>query len=217
LNKTGLSKENSANKIFCLVGPSGSGKSSICKKLVEKNQNLFLSISTTTREPRKGEVEAINYFFVSRQEFEDRIEKDYFLEFAEYRSNLYGTEKKNVELANKAKKTLVLDIEYQGVLKLRKEHNVTAIFISAPSKEILTQRLRGRKDTSEEEIQSRLLTAQSEVKQLLDNAVADYLVVNNDFATALKEVENIINSQNDFEDKRIQFYSENELDKIRLT
>ncbi len=215
-----LVSKDSTGKIFCLVGPSGSGKSSICKELIKTNKDLFLSISTTTRQPRKGEVEGVNYFFVSKKEFEDRIESDSFLEFAQYRDNLYGTEKKNIELASKANKTLVLDIEYQGVLKLRKEHDVVAIFVSAPSKEILTQRLRARQDTSEEEIQSRLLTAQSEVRQLLDNKVADYLVVNNNFSTALKEVEGIIGGS--FEDKKIenyyiQSYSKDELDKIRLT
>ena len=215
-----MSKQSS-DLIFCLVGPSGSGKSSVCKELIKKNSNLFLSISTTTRKPRVGEVEGVDYFFVDKEEFQRRLEKGNFIEFAQYGENLYGTEIGNIKLATEKSKTLILDIEYQGVLKLKKyylknEHQVIAIFISAPSKELLVKRLRAREDTSEEEIQDRLRIATNEVRQLLDNNVADFLVINQDLLNTVNEVENIINSRENFELRKISAYSKAELDKVRL-
>ncbi len=204
------------SKIFCIVGPSGSGKSSVCKQLIKENNNLFLSVSTTTRAPRKREVEGENYFFVDKEEFKTRIEKGNFLEYAEYNGNFYGTEKKNIELAKNNNKILILDIEYQGVLKLKEEHQVATIFISAPSIEELMKRLVGRKDTSEKDIQSRLEIGRNEVSQLLDNKIADYLVINNNLLDTVSEVENIISAGQNFEEKKIEHYTSEFLDQIRF-
>lgn len=199
------------NKLFCIVGPSGSGKSSICKELIKTDANLNLSISTTTRAPRGNEIDGQHYYFVSRDEFESRISKGQFIEYAEFGSNLYGTEKRNFE---NQKTNLLLDIEVQGVLQLQKLYSsrVAVILVIPPSREVLIQRLKDRKDTSEADIQKRLKIASNEMDLLLKPGVADYLVINEDFSRALDAVRAIIKA----ESNKISNISSENLNKYRF-
>lgn len=199
------------NKLFCIVGPSGSGKSSISKELVGSLNTLALSISTTTRAPRGDEVEGKHYYFVSKEEFQRRIDQGSFIEYAQFGINLYGTEKRNFE---NLKTNLILDIEVQGVLQLQKLYSskVIVILVVPPSRDALIKRLRDRKDTSEEEIERRLKIASREMEQLLKPDVANYLVINDEFSKALESVKSIISA----ESNKISNYNPENLNKFRF-
>ncbi len=199
------------NKLFCIVGPSGSGKSSISKELVGSLNTLALSISTTTRAPRGDEVEGKHYYFVSKEEFQRRIDQGSFIEYAQFGINFYGTEKRNFE---NLKTNLILDIEVQGVLQLQKLYSskVIVILVVPPSRDALIKRLRDRKDTSEEEIERRLKIASREMEQLLKPEVVNYLVINDEFSRALESVKSIISA----ESNKISNYNPENLNKFRF-
>lgn len=203
----------SSSRLFCLVGPSGSGKSTLCKELLKHFSNLKLSISTTTRAPRGEEKDGAHYFFVSKEEFEKRISTGFFIEYAQFGSNLYGTEKRNIQNAFSQGFDLLLDIEVQGVLQLRKLYKeLTVVFVAPPSKEILTERLRGRKDTSEEEINKRLKIASEEMHILIEPGVCDYIVVNNELPETLNSIKAIISNKTE----EIEPISQDLINKIRF-
>lgn len=189
---THLSKPN---LVIVISGPSGSGKSTVVNALCEADQTLRLSVSATTRKPRPGEVDGVNYHFLSKAEFEKHIQQDSFLEWAEYRDNFYGTLKSEIAAARETGKDAVLEIEVKGALQIKQQALAPArsllIFIIPPSFETLEKRLRGRKTESETELKQRLDIAKSEVVEIQHY---DYWVSNPENAVqhAVHQIQTII-------------------------
>ncbi len=179
----------SKGKLFVISGASGVGKSTVLKKVMEARQDLQFSVSATTRPPRPGETEGISYYFVSKQSFQAMIQAGDFLEYDDHADNFYGTPRQQLEekLENA---NVILDIEPNGAFAVRKSRpDATLIFIMPPSAEVLEQRLRGRGDTSQEQIQLRLDRAKWEIEQRFQY---DYVVVNDQVDACAQEILNII-------------------------
>ena len=169
MNKKGL--------LFVISGPAGTGKGTVIKHLLETGE-FFYSVSATTRAPRPGEVNGVNYHFITQEEFEQKISAGEMLEYAEYVGNYYGTPKSAVEEALDAGKNVILEIETKGALQIReKMPEAVLILILAPDITTLEARLVGRGTESSEIIAKRMTEARREV-QLLDKY--DYVVINDD-------------------------------------
>lgn len=184
--------ETKKGKLFVISGSSGVGKGTLLKKLLEKNPQLEVSISATTRSPRPGEADGVNYFFVTKEEFLKEVENGDFLEWAEFNGNYYGTRQAWVERNLDKGKNLILEIETKGALQIKKKlPDSVLIFILPPSIEELEHRLRGRNTEDEETIQGRL----HEVKREIECSKSyDYTIVNDDLDRALDELERVIKS-----------------------
>ena len=169
---------NQKAKLIIFTGPSGVGKGTILTDFFKKvDKNIVYSISSTTRHPRDGEINGMHYFFITKNEFENLIKEDAFLEYANYSGNYYGTSKKFVEEKLSENKSVLLEIELQGALQvMKKRPDAVTIFIKPPTFEELEQRLRGRHSESEEAIQKRLTAAHEEIK----NADKFHYVIEND-------------------------------------
>lgn len=170
------------NLVVVISGPSGSGKSTVVNALCKADETLRLAVSATTRTPRPREVDGVDYHFLSKSEFEELIQQEGFLEWAEYGGNFYGTLMSEIGLAQQARKASVLEIEVQGALQARQRlGNETVrsllIFIVPASFADLEKRLRGRKTESESELMQRLDIATSEIAQIQHY---DYCVINRD-------------------------------------
>lgn len=160
--------------------------------LMKEQKQVWLSVSSTSRKPREGEVDGVSYYFLSRQDFQDMISKDGFLEWAEYSGNFYGTPRKHVEDHLKKGDVVLLEIEVQGAREVMKKcEGCHSVFIEPPSLEELERRLRGRGTETEEAIHLRLEAAKSELE-----ASRDYekIIVNDDLALAFSELKEYINS-----------------------
>lgn len=182
-------------KIFVITGPSGVGKGTLIKELLQRVPNLELSISATTRQPREGEVDGREYHFLTPEEFERRIEERDFLEFATYSDNRYGTLRSEVERCLQTGKSVVLEIEVQGAQQVRAaEPDSAQIFIAPPDPAVLRDRLTGRGTDSREAIDARLKVAAQELAAQGD---FDHRVVNDDLARAADELERIVRSELD--------------------
>ena len=155
-------------KLFIFTGPSGVGKGTILADFFKKSDHkIVYSISNTTRKPRDGEINGMHYFFVSKEEFEQLIKEDSFLEYANYSGNYYGTNKKFVERIIKEGKSVLLEIELQGALQvMKKRPDAISIFIKPPTFEELEKRLRGRHTESEEAIKKRLEASKEELQNI---------------------------------------------------
>ncbi|MBC7010760.1 guanylate kinase [Pseudoalteromonas sp. BZK2] len=176
--------------LFILSAPSGAGKSSLISALLEKHNDMKVSVSHTTRSPRPGEENGVHYHFVSVDEFKALIEKNDFFEWAQVFDNYYGTSKQAIESQLEAGIDVFLDIDWQGAQQIRKlVDDVETIFILPPSKEELESRLNNRGQDSAEVIAGRMAKAQSETSHYNEY---DYVVVNDDFDTALTEIETIV-------------------------
>lgn len=176
--------------LFILSAPSGAGKSSLISALLAKYSDMKVSVSHTTRSPRPGENNGEHYHFVSVDEFKDLIKKDDFFEWAQVFDNYYGTSKQAIEQQLAAGIDVFLDIDWQGARQVRDlVADVETIFILPPSKAELESRLNNRGQDSQEVIAGRMAQAQSETSHFNEY---DYVVVNDDFATALKEIETIV-------------------------
>ena len=186
------------NLVIVISGPSGSGKSTVIKTLCEADETLHLSVSATTRKPRPGEVDGVDYYFLSRSEFEKYIQQDRLLEWAEYSGNLYGTLKSEIVAAREAGKDAILEIEVKGSLEIRDKDLSPAksilIFIISPSFTLLEERLRGRETESETELKQRLAIAKSEVREIRHY---DYWVSNPEGAVqdAVQQIQAIITAE----------------------
>ncbi len=164
--------------VFIISAPSGSGKSTLVGRLLKKVPGLVFSVSFTTRKPRGLEKNGENYCFISREEFEERIARDEFLEHACVFGNYYGTHVSVLEKARAEGRDLVLDIDVQGARQLKsKIPDAVSVFILAPSREILEQRLRARSEDAEETIARRLREAAEEIRNY---GTYDYVIVNRD-------------------------------------
>jgi len=179
----------SKGKLFVISGASGVGKSTVLAKVMETRKNLKFSVSATTRPPRKGEVEAVNYYFVSKQQFEEMIRQDAFLEYDAHMENYYGTPKAQLE-EKLLTGDVILDIDPNGAFNVRKSWpEAVLIFIAPPSVEDLERRLRSRGDTDEEQIRVRLDRAQWEMEQ---GQKYDYIVINDRVDACADEICSII-------------------------
>lgn len=177
------------NVLVVLSGPSGVGKGTIAKLLIERNSNLSLSISCTTRAPRQGEVDGREYFFITKEQFENKIEKDGFLEYSKHFENYYGTPKDFV-MKNLQEKDVLLEIDVNGGLSVEKSYpDAVLIMLLPPSKEEIKKRLIGRSTESIEKINLRMERIEYELAKSSDY---DYAVVNDDLMQAVNEIEQII-------------------------
>ena len=175
--------------LIVISGFSGVGKGTVVKRLVS-DYGYDLSISATTREPRAGEENGREYFFMSRSEFENLIDYNGFVEWTEYVENYYGTPRKNVEASLSKGHNIILEIEVMGALKIKEQYpDALLIFVSAPSIESLRERLLGRGTETAESIRKRLKKATEEA---CDMDKYDYVVVNDDLEECVKTVNSII-------------------------
>ncbi len=180
-------------KLFVVSGSSGVGKGTVLKKFLDKNPDFMLSISCTTRAPREGEVDGVNYFFMTKDDFKNCINNDKFLEWAEFAGNFYGTKKKFINQCLKEGKNIILEIDTQGALKVKKQmSDAVLIFICPPSLEALENRLRGRHTEDEETIQKRLKEVKEELKRAEN---FDYKIINDNLENAVCELEKIISGE----------------------
>ncbi|KTD92616.1 MULTISPECIES: guanylate kinase [unclassified Pseudoalteromonas] len=179
--------------LFILSAPSGAGKSSLINALLKKHTDMKVSVSHTTRSPRPGEENSVHYHFVTTDEFKALIEKNDFFEWAQVFDNYYGTSKQAIESQLNAGIDVFLDIDWQGAQQVRKiMPSVQTIFILPPSKAELEQRLNNRGQDSAEIIASRMAKAQSETSHFNEY---DFVIVNDDFDTALNDIETIVMAQ----------------------
>ena len=202
---------NKRGLLIVLSGPSGVGKGTIRKAMFEKeNHNFSYSISMTTRKPREGEVDGVDYYFVSKEEFLKRIEEGKFLEHAEFVGNYYGTPLDKVNEQLDLGKEVVLEIDVAGAMQVKKlVPDSVLIFILPPSKEALYERLKGRGTETEEVIRQRIETAN---KELLIAENYDYAVINNTVDKAVDEIIEIINAEH----SRVSRFLNSYLKSIKL-
>lgn len=186
---------NNTKKGMLIVfsGPSGSGKGTIIKSLLEQRKNAVLSISMTTRDPRVGEQEGVHYFFRTRDEFEQTIANNGFLEYAEYNGNYYGTPMAPISRWLNEGNDVILEIEVQGAEKVMANcDEYVSIFLAVPSMEELERRLRGRGTETDDVIERRLSVA----KQELTRASAyQYVVLNDDVEKAVERINTILDAE----------------------
>ncbi|MDR0467388.1 MAG: guanylate kinase [Campylobacteraceae bacterium] len=176
--------------LLVISGPSGAGKSSLIKELLSSVPDSIFSISTTTRGVRAGEKEGVNYYYVSKEEFEEGIKQEIFLEWAKVHENYYGTSLRPIVEFLKEGKVVILDIDVQGhKIAMEKFHKfITSVFVTTSSHTILKQRLIDRKTDSKEIIEKRLNSAVLEMAHMNDY---DYIIINDDFKEATKEIVSI--------------------------
>lgn len=180
-------------RLVVISGPSGCGKDTIMNEIFKMDPNIIPSVSATTRPPRKGEINGINYYFLSTEEFEERIRKNEFLEYVRYGENYYGTLKPQLDEKLKTGKTVVLIIDVRGAVNVRKIYpTAKTIFIMPPTESELEKRLRCRDSDNEDSILRRLEVAKDEIKCVNEY---DYAVVNDELEKAVENVYNIIISE----------------------
>ncbi|MGZ9587002.1 guanylate kinase [Paenibacillus marinisediminis] len=176
--------------LIVLSGPSGVGKGTVCKALMKKTSNLIYSVSATTRQPRLGEIDGVNYFFKTREQFMQMIEDDQMLEYAEYVGNYYGTPRGFVEETLAKGQDIILEIEVQGALKVKEKFpEGVFIFLLPPSLDELKDRIQGRGTENDTVIDHRMNAAVEEIAMMEHY---DYAVVNDEIDHACRSIESII-------------------------
>lgn len=177
-------------KLYVLSGPSGVGKGTLREHALNDKPNLKYSVSCTTRKPREGEVDGVQYRFISHDTFRDYISRGLFLEYAHVHEDYYGTLKQDVMTQLEAGNNVLLEIDVQGALQVKaKMPEAVLIFVAPPSAETLERRLRGRHTESEEALKVRLANA---MKELAMKDEYDYVIVNDDLDSACEELRKII-------------------------
>lgn len=180
-------------KTFIVSGPSGVGKSTVLKALLEQRDHVVFSVSATTRAPRPGEEDGVHYHFLAVETFREWITREEFLEYAEYVGNFYGTPKRDVDAAMDRGDDVILDIEIQGALQVKgKRPETVSIFIAPPSWAELERRLTERGTDSPEKIQKRLLRAKVECQTA---HTYDYFVINDSVERAVRELDAIMTAE----------------------
>ena len=186
-------KTNNKGLLIVVSGPSGAGKDTICQKLIKENSNIWMSVSMTTRKPRPLEKDGVDYFFVSSEEFENKINDNTFLEYASYNDNYYGTPKDKVKEKLNEGKDVILVIDINGAINIKKIiPSALFIFIMPPDMETLKNRLIGRKTESKDKVVQRFITAYNEVNNYKKY---NYVVVNDKVEDAVNKVKSIIQSE----------------------
>ena len=181
---------NHKGLLIVISGFSGAGKGTLMKKLIEDYDQYALSISMTTRAPREGEVHGREYFFATREQFEDKIKEGGFIEHAQYCGNYYGTPKDYVQEQLDAGKDVILEIEIQGAMKVKEQFpDAVLLFVMPPSIAVLHQRLVGRGTETEEVIVERLVRAEEEAVGIEGY---DYIIINDDLDTCVKELHELL-------------------------
>ena len=184
-------RRDGENIMVILSSPSGVGKTTLTKKIQQKHQSFKISVSHTTRQPRSNEVDGVDYFFVSKDEFKDLIKKDKFYEYAKIFENFYGTLKETVDKTI-IKNDILFDIDWQGTKQLSKFSNLNLIKIYLiTDKKELKQRLIKRNQNSEEEIEKRFKAYDDDITHWSDY---DYVIINKNLEVCFKQIEEIINS-----------------------
>lgn len=179
--------------LLVVSGPSGTGKGTVCKALMEKRPDIHLSVSATTRQPRPGEVDGQSYYFLSEQEFRSMIEKKDFIEWACFCQNYYGTPKSKVEEQLAAGRDVILEIEVQGAMQVKSKFpEAVFVFVMAPSVEELERRLSGRGTESAEVVRERLKTALWEYSNM---EKYNYILLNDDVDQAVERLISIIDAE----------------------
>ncbi len=179
--------------LFVLTGPSGVGKGTLLKGVLAEMDNLFLSTSATTRQPREGEEHGVHYFFLSEEEFIRKIEAGEFLEHAVFNDNHYGTPQAPIDEQLEQGKNVILEIEVQGAMQVKQiRPDASMLFVVPPDFETLASRLRGRGTEDEKTVQNRLDIAKWELQQ---TDQFDYLVLNDEIGRATEELKNILTAE----------------------
>ncbi len=201
LNRKGL--------LLVVSGPSGAGKGTICKALLNKNDQIKLSVSATTRKPRNGEVHGVNYFFIEKEEFTNMISNGEFLEYAQIYDNFYGTPKAAIIECLENGQDVILEIEMQGARQIKEVYpEGVFIFVLPPSLEELKSRIVGRGTETQEEIEKRFSCAFEEINQIVNY---DYFIVNEDIEKSVNDVEAIISA----EKNKVTRYKNHIIDKFK--
>ena len=180
--------------LYVISAPSGTGKTSLVKAILDKDPSIRLSVSTTTREPRANEVNGKDYFFVKKEDFDKQINNNEFLEWAYVYGNFYGTSATLVRNSINRGEKVLLEIDWQGAFQIKQRYNkgtLTLIFVAPPSLEVLKERLQKRGQDKVSVIAERLAAAKEEMAKS-DNF--DYVIINDKFDTAVSELYRIINS-----------------------
>ncbi|WCK02961.1 guanylate kinase [Agrobacterium tumefaciens] len=187
--------------MLVISSPSGAGKSTIARNLLEKDKNISLSVSVTTRPRRQSEIEGIHYHFISKRDFERMRDGDELLEWAEVHGNFYGTPREPVEAAMAAGRDMLFDIDWQGAEQLqdKMKADVVSIFILPPTMTELQSRLHRRAEDTEEVIKTRLLNSRSEIEHWRDY---DYVILNDDLQAAFEGIEAIVKAERVRRDRR---------------
>lgn len=187
-----MENNSRVGNLFVVSGPSGAGKGTLLSQVIERIPDAWVSVSATTRSPRPGEIEGVHYFFLDTDHFKSLVEQDGFLEWAQVHDNFYGTLKKSVVDHMNAGDQVILEIDVQGALQVRKAlPEAHLVFIDTPSLEELERRLRQRGTETEDVISSRMKTAEVELAQKMEY---DVQVVNDDLERAVDELVEVINS-----------------------
>lgn len=186
-------KEYERGNLIVISGPSGTGKSSIIKEVMNRNKNIWYSISLTSREKRDGEEEGINYFYTTKDSFINKIEDDYFLEYTLYNENYYGTPKKHIAEKLASGDDVILEIEINGALKVKELiPDAIFIFILPPNLEDLIKRLEKRGTESKQKILERFKTAYKEINEITKY---NYVVINDNLNEAIDKVDAIFKAE----------------------
>lgn len=187
--------------MLVISSPSGAGKSTIARNLLEKDKNINLSVSVTTRPRRQSEIEGIHYHFISKRDFERMRDNDELLEWAEVHGNFYGTPREPVEEAMAAGRDMLFDIDWQGAEQLqdKMKADVVSIFILPPTMTELQSRLHRRAEDTEEVIKTRLLNSRAEIEHWRDY---DYVILNDDLQAAFEGIEAIVKAERVRRDRR---------------
>ena len=187
--------------LVVVSGFSGAGKGTVLAQVLERRPELYFSVSFTTRPPREGEKDGVNYHFVTREGFQERIDRGEFLEYAEYVGNYYGTSMTVIREKLDQGIDVILEIEIQGAAKVReKMPESVSLFLVPPSFDELSSRLHSRGTDSEEKIQQRLTTARQEAKEIVNY---DYIVINDTVDRAVEEILAILTAESCRKDRRI--------------
>jgi len=179
--------------IFVISAPSGAGKTTICAKIIRRDPNIRQSVSFTTRLPRKGETDGVDYTFIGKKAFQRMIERNEFIEWAEVHGNFYGTSRKRLEGIMRSGFDVLLDIDTQGARQIRDAlEGGVFIFILPPSVKVLRERLQDRKSNTREDMERRLRRAAVEIK---DYIMYDYVIVNDLLGDAVRRLEAVITAE----------------------
>lgn len=188
--------------LVIVSGPSGCGKGTICRKFLQRNEDMNISISATTRSPRRGEKDGVNYFFLTEDVFKKMISKNKFLEYANVHGNFYGTPKKYVLDKIKKGENIFLEIDIQGALQIKKIYpNGVFVFILPPSMEELKNRIIRRGTESKSDIDRRYKNAFKEIEYINEY---DYAIVNDKVEKAVKKLESIVTAEKSKVDRQIE-------------